>query len=146
MEYQKPIPLKDYDNAPYWDAADRHELVLQKCQKCDHYNHPPGPTCAKCGSYENEWENMGSDVQGKVFTYIISHRPFLPGFQDDLPLITVQVELEKAPTVKIIGNLLHCKAEDVTIGMPVQMTWVNIVEGRALPQWEPKVVSNRLEL
>ena len=30
MSYQKPIPVKTPDNQPYWDAADRHELVLQK--------------------------------------------------------------------------------------------------------------------
>jgi uncharacterized OB-fold protein len=80
---------------------------------------------------------MGSDVQGTVYSYIISYRPFLPGFQDDLPLVIAIVELEKAPTVKLIGNILDCKPEDVTIGMNVKMTWQDITEERALPQWLP---------
>ncbi|MEH7275599.1 Zn-ribbon domain-containing OB-fold protein [Neobacillus vireti] len=137
MGYQKPIPLKTLDNHPYWDAADRHELMVQKCVSCNHYNHPPGPSCAKCGSPEVAWENLGDDIKGTVYSYIVSYRPFLPGFQDDLPLIIAQVELEKYPQIKIMANILGCNIEDVQIGMPVQMTWVDINEERAIPQWKP---------
>lgn len=136
MNYQKPIPLKTHDNHPYWDAADRHELSLQKCESCGEYAHPPGPSCAKCGSTELSWENFGGDIKGTVYSYIISYRPFLPGFQDDIPQIISIVELEKAPAVKIIGNILECKPEEVKIGMPVEMVWVDITEDRALPQWK----------
>ena len=62
MSYQKPIPEKTPDNQPFWDAADRHELVLQICETCQSYNHPPGPACAKCGSSELSWEGQGSDI------------------------------------------------------------------------------------
>ena len=50
VKYAKPIPLKTIDNAPYWDAADQHELTLQKCNSCQSYTHPPGPSCSNCGS------------------------------------------------------------------------------------------------
>ncbi|MGM9923079.1 MAG: Zn-ribbon domain-containing OB-fold protein [Bacillus sp. (in: firmicutes)] len=135
MSYQKPIPLKNQDNAPYWDAADRHELVLQKCETCGEYSHPPGPACAKCGSTELSWESQGSEINGTVYSYVVSYRPFLPGFQDDLPLIIAVVELEKIPEVKLIGNVLECAPEDIAIGMPVKMVWQDITEDRALPQW-----------
>ena len=29
--FPKPLPLEDADQQPYWDAANRHELALQKC-------------------------------------------------------------------------------------------------------------------
>ncbi|WP_066383111.1 Zn-ribbon domain-containing OB-fold protein [Neobacillus mesonae] len=137
MGYQKPIPLKTQDNQPYWDAADRHELVIQKCESCQSYSHPPGPACAKCGSTEISWQNLGSEINGTVYSYVTSYRPFLPGFQDDLPLTIAIVELEKTPTVRIIGNILDCAPEDVKIGMPVKMTWQKITEERSLPQWIP---------
>lgn len=137
MGYKKPIPLKNQDNHPYWDGADSHELVIQRCGSCNHYSHPPGPACAKCGSTELNWEKLGSDIRGRVYSFVSSYRPFLPGFQDDLPLIIAIVELEKAPDVKIIGNILDCRAEDVKIGMNVNMTWLDITEERALPQWIP---------
>ncbi|MDQ6600465.1 Zn-ribbon domain-containing OB-fold protein [Bacillus salipaludis] len=135
MGYQKPIPLKNQDNHPFWDAADRHELMIQKCESCHRYLHPPGPACAKCGSTELSWVNFGSDIKGTVYSYVISYRPFLPGFQDNLPLVIAIVQLEKAPDIKIIGNILHCSPEDVKIGMNVKMTWQDINEERALPQW-----------
>lgn len=137
MEYQKPIPLKNQDNSPYWDAADRHELALQICNSCLDFAHPAGPSCAKCGSTDVSWKNLGSEVKATIYSYIISHRPFLPGFQDDLPTIIAQAELENVPEVKIMCNVLECKPENIQIGMPVQMIWQDISEDRALPQWKP---------
>ena len=135
MEYQKPIPVKTQDNTPYWDGADRHELILQKCNSCQEYSHPPGPSCAKCGSTELRWESQGSEISGKVYSYIISYRPFLPGFQDEVPLIVAIVEIDKLPNVRLIGNVLQCSTEDIQIGMPVKMIWKELQEGRSLPQW-----------
>ncbi|GLY11174.1 Zn-ribbon domain-containing OB-fold protein [Pseudobacillus badius] len=136
MGYEKPMPVKTIDNSPYWNGADQHELVLQKCKRCQSYAHPPGPACASCGNLELEWENLGSEITGKVFSYVVSYRPFLPGFQADLPLIIAQVTLDCAPEVKIIGNILKCGPQEVQIGLPVKMIWEDITEGRALPQWE----------
>lgn len=135
MSYQKPIPIKTQDNQRYWDAADRHELVLQQCEACQSYNHPPGPACAKCGSTELSWESQGSDITGTLYSYVVSYRPFLPGFQDDLPTIIAVVELNDPQEVKIIGNVLECPPEELEIGMPVKMIWQDITEDRALPQW-----------
>ncbi|QQZ10162.1 Zn-ribbon domain-containing OB-fold protein [Heyndrickxia vini] len=135
MNFAKPIPVKNQDNHPYWDAADRHELVVQKCQSCGEYAHPPGPSCAKCGSSELSWENFGNDINGTVYSFIVSYRAFLPGFQDDLPLIIAIVELEDAPQVKIIGNILDCSPKCVEIGMKVKMTWKQLSDDRAIPQW-----------
>lgn len=137
MDYQKPIPLKTEDNQAFWDAADQHKMVVQKCRDCGHYAHPPGPSCATCGSQNVTWEELGSDIQASVYTYVISNRPFLPGFQDDVPLIIAQAELKQAPEVKMMCNIVDCKPEDVYIGMPVKMIWQDITEERALPQWMP---------
>ncbi|MEK3799781.1 OB-fold domain-containing protein [Peribacillus sp. FSL H8-0477] len=135
MDNQKPIPVKTQDNSPYWDGADRHELILQKCNSCQEYSHPPGPSCAKCGGTELSWESQGSEISGKVYSYIISYRPFLPGFQDDLPLIIAIVEIDKLPNVRLIGNVLQCSTDDIRIGLPVKMIWKELTEERSLPQW-----------
>ncbi|MBM7664136.1 putative OB-fold protein [Solibacillus kalamii] len=133
--YEKPIPLKNTYNAPYWDAADRHELNVQKCNTCSNYNHPPGPSCANCGSIDLIWENLGSTITGEVYTYIVSNRPFLPGFQNELPTVIAVVQLEEYPDIKIIGNVLHGNTETVSIGTKVKMVWIEATEERAIPQW-----------
>lgn len=135
--YQKPIPLKDIDNAPYWDAADEHRLALQKCGDCKAYSQPPGPTCAKCGSTNVGWEDFGNDVKATVYSYVVSYRPFLPGFQDELPTIIALGQLDDVPEVKIMANILDCEEKELEIGMPLRMTWVDITDDRALPQWVP---------
>ena len=33
-EYKKPLPKPTLDTKPYWDAAKRHELVIQRCKDC----------------------------------------------------------------------------------------------------------------
>lgn len=137
MTYQKPIPLKDQDNQPYWDAADDHQLALQKCKDCNTYAHPPGPSCARCGSENISWEHLGDEVTATIYSYVISYRPFLPGFQDELPTIIALGELDKVPKVKIMCNVLNCDEKEIRVGMPVQMIWENITEDRALPQWIP---------
>lgn len=136
-KYEKPIPLKTEDNQPYWDAADRHELKLQKCNNCDSFAHPPGPACAKCGSQDLSWESLGNNITGTVNSYIISNRPFMPGFQNDLPTIIAHVSLDIDPEVKIICNVLDGDPNDIEIGMSVKMFWEDITEDRALPQWKP---------
>lgn len=135
VSYEKPIPVKTMDNAPYWDAADRHTLELQKCEGCQKAIHPAGPACPHCGSAETSWQQYGNDIKGIIYSFIISYRPFLPGFQDDLPTVIAQVELEKEPDVKIIANVIDCDVAAIKIGTPVEMTWVDITEDRALPQW-----------
>lgn len=137
MTYQKPIPLKTQDNHPYWDAADKHRLNLQKCQDCKAWSHPPGPSCATCGSANLTWEDFGPDIQAEIYSYVISYRPFLPGFQDSLPTIIAQAQLKDAPDVKLMCNVLECESEHMYIGMPVKMMWDDITEERALPQWVP---------
>lgn len=136
MKFEKPIPFKNEYNKPYWDAADQHELHLQKCDDCQAYSHPPGPSCVKCGSNNLVWENLGNVIEGKVYSYIVSYRPFLPGFQDDLPLIICQVQLKDVPEVLVIGNIIDSSPDQVEIDMPVKMIWQQIDEERALPQWK----------
>src|SRR5699024_3850194 len=135
MSYQKPIPLKNEDNKLYRDAADEHTLKLQICEKCKTYAQPPGPSCANCGNDHMTWEDFGDEVTATVYSYIITYRPFLPGFQGDLPTIIALGKLDKAPSVKIMCNVRNCTDKEIRIDMPIKMIWEDINEERALPQW-----------
>lgn len=134
--YSKPIPLKIQGSEYYWDAADRHELAVQKCDDCRIYLHPPGLTCTKCGSDNLSWEDLGNEITGKVYSYIVSYRPYLPGYENSLPLITAIVALDSIPEVKILANVLECTPDEIEIDLPVKMIWEELPDGRALPQWK----------
>ena len=60
----------------------------------------------------------------------------LPGFLHDLPTIIAQVSVDQVPGIQITANIIQAKPEDIAIGKAVKMTWIDVTEDRALPQWK----------
>jgi len=134
--FPKPLPLEDADQQPYWDAANRHELALQKCTACGELIHPPGPGCPWCGEDECTWVNLGSDISGTVYSFIVVHRAFLQSFVEDVPYVVALVDVDGAPGIRITGNIVGLDPSAVSIGMRVRMFWEDRASGRAVPQWQ----------
>ena len=135
-EPQRPIPQPDDATAPYWDAARRGELVVQHCAECDGPRFPPRPMCPHCRSLECGWRPVSG--RGTVYSWVRCHPPVLPAFRELVPLTIVLVELEEDPVLRIVGNLLEASADDVRIGLPVEVTFEQIAPEVALPQWRPR--------
>jgi uncharacterized OB-fold protein len=51
----KPVPVPSALTQPYWDAAQRGQLVLQQCSACATIRHYPRLLCAQCHSSEAHW-------------------------------------------------------------------------------------------
>src|SRR5215212_8460567 len=62
----KPLPRPDALSQPYWDAARKHELRIQRCRACREYRHPPREQCLACGSAETEWAQVSG--RGTIYT------------------------------------------------------------------------------
>lgn len=135
----KPVPLDDNDQRPYWHAASQGRLVLQRCAGCGRHVHPPAPGCPYCGGADLVWDDLGSEISGHVYSYVVVHRPFLRSFIDDVPYVVALVELDGVDDiVRVTGNILGLEnPSDVEIGMPVRMLWEDRGEGVTVPQWEP---------
>jgi len=133
-EHQKPLPRIDDMNRPYWEAAKRHELVLQRCQECGHYRYPPGEICPRCLSDKLEWDKASG--QGKVYTWTIFHQIYHPAFANEAPYAVVAVELEEGP--RLVSNLVNCKIEDIRMGMPVEVVFDDVTERITLPKFRPR--------
>lgn len=130
---QKPLPHIDEVSRPYWDAAKRHELLLQKCQECGHYRYPQGETCPSCLSDRLEWVKVSG--RGSVYTWTVFHQVYHPAFKEDVPYAVVAVELEEGP--RIITNLVDCKIGDIKVGMPVKVVFDDVTEEITLPKFRP---------
>lgn len=133
---QKPLPGKDELSRPFWEAAKRHELVLQQCKKCGSYRYPAGLTCVECASGELKWRKVSG--RGVVYTWTVFHRAYHPAFSDDVPYAVVAVELEEGP--RMITNLLNCKLTDIRIGLPVEVFFEDVSEEISLPKFRPMVI------
>lgn len=129
----RPVPYPDEDSEEFWSAAARHELALQKCAACGRFRFPPRPMCPRCRSMESAWERASG--RGRVWSWVVAHPPVLPAFAERVPFNVAVIQLEEG--VRMIGNLLDCANEDIREGMPVRVTFEDVEEGIALPQWTP---------
>lgn len=132
--YQKPLPRIDEINRPYWEAAKRHELVLQRCQVCGRYRYPPGETCPGCLSDKLDW--VKASGRGKVYTWTVFHQVYHPAFASEAPYAVVAVELEEGP--RLTTSLVDCKPEDIKIDMPVEVVFDDVTAEITLPKFRPK--------
>lgn len=133
-EYQKPLPFVSEVNRPYWDAARRHELVLQRCQECGHYRYPPGDTCPRCLSDRLAWVKVSG--RGSIYTWVVFHQVYHQAFANDAPYAVVVVQLEEG--ARLVTNLVDCQTEDIEIGMPVEVVFDDVTDETTLPKFRPR--------
>jgi uncharacterized OB-fold protein/acyl dehydratase len=127
----RPRPAINRDNAYFWEGVDRGELLIQRCTSCRQLRHPPMPACANCGALE--WDTVPSSGRGTVYSWVVPHYPVVPMF--DYPYIVVLVELEEG--VRLVSNLIDIDPDDVKIGMPVEVTYVQTDPELTLPMFRP---------
>ena len=137
----RPVPDPDISGAPFWEAAARHELVLQTCASCGTIRHPPRPMCAVCNSMEYTFEQASG--RGRIWSWVIAHAPVLPSFAEKVPYNVVVVELDEAPTLRLVGNLVaspdgpinEVDPATIEIGQPVRVVFQCVADDETLPRW-----------
>jgi uncharacterized OB-fold protein len=86
-----------------------------------------------CHSTETRW--VVSRGKGRVYTFVVYHVAYHPGFENDLPYVVADVELEEGP--RLVTNIVGCGPGDVKCEMPVEVTWEDITEEFSLPKFKP---------
>lgn len=131
MEWKRPLPNVDYDNAPFWDGLRRHEFLLFTCKHCG-ARYWPAAYCRTCTPepfYANmEWRP--SSGQGRVFAFTI-YRRASGAFADAVPYVVALIELDEGPTFG--SNIVNCAPEAVRIGMAVKVVYEDITPDNADP-------------
>jgi uncharacterized OB-fold protein len=130
---ERPLPQPDDDSAPYWEAAVRGELQMQRCASCRAWRFPPRPRCPRCGSDAAEWVRVSG--RGTIYSFVVAHAPVLPAFAARVPFAVVLVELAEDPQLRVIGNLQGVPVAEVQIGMRVVAEFETVEGGVVLPQW-----------
>ncbi|MET8942310.1 OB-fold domain-containing protein [Streptomyces sp. NPDC004542] len=131
-------PVTDTDGAPFWRYAAEGELRVQACAECGEPRFPPRPCCPHCRSFACEWRLTSG--RGRVWSYVVPHPPLLPEYAEQAPYNVVVVELEDAPRVRLVGNLVRRAGaplgsfdpREVRIGAQVRVVFAD-----GLPQWVP---------
>lgn len=110
-----PAPIPSPLSRPFWEAARRGELALQRCRDCGRFRWTPQYLCRHCHSQHYDW--VATSGRGAVYSYTVVHRAPLPDFQ--APYALAVVELEEGPLM--LTNILDCPFEELRIGMRVEV-------------------------
>ena len=132
-QYMKPLPTPTKQSKPFWDFCKQHELRIQRCTKCGQYQHYPLTICSQCFSFDLEWAKVSG--RGKIYTWVVCHVPFHPGFADDLPYNFVTVELDEG--VRMTSQIVDFDPEELYAGMPVEVIFDDVTEEVTLPRFKP---------
>jgi 3-hydroxy-3-methylglutaryl CoA synthase len=99
-----------------------------KCKNCGTVHFPIERVCYNCHSKDNYEEVRLSDKKAKVFTYTLDN---LAGRSDDptIPQTTLEFEIGNA---RAYFPMTDCEPREVSIDMPVEMTFRRIYEGRGM--------------
>ena len=130
-----PLPLPTPETAPFYEAARRAELRLQRCTACGTFRHYPRPLCPACLSREHHWERASG--RGTIYTWTIVRGPTLPAFEDKLPYNVVDVLLEEG--VHFVSEVLDCAPEALHAGMAVEAVFVPMSEEITLVKFRRRV-------
>lgn len=108
-----PGPAVDGLGDEYWAATRRHELVVQHCNACNNDQWGPEWVCYKCHSFDLGYRQVSP--KGTIYSWERAWYPVHPALKDGVPYITVLVELDDAPGIKMVGNM---------VGDPHQTVWI----------------------
>ena len=118
---------------PFWDATREERLLLQWCTSCDKPVFYPREACPSCLGFDLDWRPSAG--RGVVYAVSVQYKPNFPGLADKVPYAVVLVDLDEG--VRLMSNVVDCDIGDVVIGLPVELTWEPLSDGRNLPQFRP---------
>jgi len=121
-----------YSAAGFYEFVDEKKLMGTKCKSCGELFLPPRPMCSACHSEEMEWVEMGGKGKLEAFTVTLygPTRMVEAGFGPKNPYCVGIVRLDEGPAIsaQILGLDLS-KPEEIKVGTPMQLTFVNRTEG-----------------
>jgi uncharacterized OB-fold protein len=112
-DYKKPLPHPTPASMPFWEAAKRYELQIQRCNSCGAHIFYPREVCPECLASGLQWVKVSG--KGMVYSFTI--------------------ELAEGP--RITTNIVGCKPEDVQVGMPVIATFDDVTPEMTLVKFRP---------
>ncbi|MEW6268260.1 MAG: OB-fold domain-containing protein [Thermodesulfobacteriota bacterium] len=130
----KPVPRVTPELAPFFAAAKRGELAVQRCTECGLLRFPPREVCSRCWSRGADWTFVSG--RGQVYSFYVMHQVYHPGFAGEVPYPVVVVELEEGP--RVLSNLVGCARDEIAIGMPVEATFEQLDGTVTLPKFRPR--------
>ena len=130
---QRPLPVADEMSAPFWAATATHQLSIARCSKCAMFSHPPDVVCPRCHHTDPQFVFESVSGRGTVRSWVVMRQSFLPGFEDDVPFVLVDVALVEDADLRLIGRLVDGPDATLAIGAHVSVVFEDLADGVSVP-------------
>src|SRR5690554_548377 len=105
MSRKIPAPVVNVESAPFWQAAEKGELMYKHCRACNQPHFYPRTICPFCNSDDTGWRK--SSGKATIYSWSVMRR--VPN-----PYAIAYVTLEEGPT--IMTNIVECDFDALKIG------------------------------
>ncbi len=122
----------DADNIGYYAGLLERRLLVARCGSCHRWHQPPQPICPRCWSTDIVHDEVTG--RGTVHLAIFLHQG--PGVDPAHPYPVVTIALDEEPQVRITSTIVDCVADEIRVGMPVELTWIDR-NGTPFPVFRP---------
>ena len=77
--------------------------------------------------------------RGTIYSFVVFHRVYHPGFAEDVPYVAAVVQLEEGPRLPtlIVDGIEH----DVSCDMPVEVVYDDVTDTVTLPKFRVRARS-----
>ncbi len=131
--YSKPLPEPNDATRPFWEAARRHRLFLQRSMKAGQFIYYPRSVSPFGAGDELEWVEVSG--RGTVYSFTVAHRATAPGWAEDCPYVIAIVELDEGP--RLTTNIVGCDPSTVRVGMAVVAEYDDVTADTTLVKFRP---------
>ena len=129
---KRPRPSSNPDSEWFWEGCRQHELRVQTFSDGTTV-YPPMVRNPKTGEMPGTPQWKVSSGKGTLYSYAVPHYPQVPAF--DYPILVGLVELEEG--VRIVSNIVACTRDQLEVGMPLEVCWLQTDDDVVLPQFRP---------
>lgn len=129
--YDKPLPTISDETRPFWQALRERALRLQRCEDCGHLRYPIAAICPRCLSAVHRWDTLSG--AGTIFSYVIFHQVYHPGFRDEVPYNVALIQLDEGP--RLFSNIVGVRDHSVGVGDRVEIVYDDVTDAVTLPRF-----------
>lgn len=130
----RPVPEVTALTRPFWEAAARGALVVQRCLACSHLRFPPGPVCTACLDPRAQWHTLSG--MATVLSHLVFHQGYGAPWSASLPYSVVMVQLDEGPRMfSDIDDPERRWIDTDLVGRRVQVWFDAMAEGIAVPRF-----------
>lgn len=112
------LPTLRDETRPFWTGGAGGRLLVQWCDPCRRWVHPPAPACPTCDA---DLAHRPVSGRGTVFSYTVNEQPFHPDVEP--PYAIAIVVLDEQDDLRLITNLVNVELEEIEVDMPVQVVF-----------------------